>query len=45
FRIPIFGWALAATGCVSIDRGNRTKAIRSLSVAAQRIRDGRPPWQ
>jgi len=41
FRIPIFGWALTATGCVSIDRGNRTKAIRSLRVAAQRIHDGR----
>jgi 1-acyl-sn-glycerol-3-phosphate acyltransferase len=41
FRIPIFGWALAATGCVPIDRGNRASAIRSLGVAAQRIRDGR----
>jgi 1-acyl-sn-glycerol-3-phosphate acyltransferase len=41
FRIPIFGWALRATGCVPINRGNRTEAIRGLEVAAERIRAGR----
>ena len=41
FSVPVFGWALAASGCVPIDRGNRTEAIRSLSVAARQIRDGR----
>lgn len=41
FRIPLFGWALAATGCVSINRGNRREAIRSLRQAAARIHDGR----
>jgi len=41
FRIPIFGWVLAASGCVPINRSNRTEAIRSLGVAAERIRAGR----
>lgn len=41
FRVPFLGWALAASGCVAIDRGNRAEAIRSLSVAARKIRDGR----
>ena len=41
FRIPIFGWALAATGCIAVNRGNRTEAIRSLGLAAERIRSGR----
>jgi 1-acyl-sn-glycerol-3-phosphate acyltransferase len=41
FRIPIFGWALAASGCVSINRANRAEAIRSLRRAAERIHDGR----
>jgi 1-acyl-sn-glycerol-3-phosphate acyltransferase len=41
FRIPVLGWALANTGCIPINRGNRTEAIRSLGVAAERIRTGR----
>jgi 1-acyl-sn-glycerol-3-phosphate acyltransferase len=41
FRIPIFGWALASTGCISIDRTNRGRAIRSLRAAGERIRAGR----
>jgi len=41
FRIPILGWALAATGCISIDRSNRKRAIRSLHEAGERIRAGR----
>lgn len=41
FRVPIFGWALAASGCVPIDRRNRIEAIRSLNVAAKQVRDGR----
>lgn len=41
FRIPALGWAMAAAGFVSIDRGNRSKAIRSLELAAQKIRAGR----
>jgi len=41
FRIPFFGWALAAGGFIPIDRSNRTRALRSLRVAADRIRRGR----
>jgi 1-acyl-sn-glycerol-3-phosphate acyltransferase len=42
FRIPVFGWALAASGCIPIDRADRAEAIRSLRRAADRIRAGRP---
>jgi 1-acyl-sn-glycerol-3-phosphate acyltransferase len=42
FRIPVFGWALAASGCIPLDRDDRTRAIRSLRGAAERIRGGRP---
>ena len=41
FRIPIFGWALATTGCIAVNRANRAEAMRSLDVAAERIRAGR----
>jgi 1-acyl-sn-glycerol-3-phosphate acyltransferase len=40
FRIPAMGWAMSAAGFVPIDRGNRARAIRSLQLAAARIRDG-----
>ena len=38
--IPLLGWAIALGGHVLIDRGNRTRAIRSLQRAAERIRRG-----
>lgn len=41
FFIPVFGWALALGGFIPIDRGNRTRAMRSLELAAERIRGGR----
>ena len=41
FRVPVLGSALANTGCIAINRGNRAEAIRSLRVAAERIRAGR----
>ena len=41
FRVPVLGWALAASGCISIDRRNRGQAIRSLRQAGERIRAGR----
>jgi 1-acyl-sn-glycerol-3-phosphate acyltransferase len=41
FRIPMFGWALAASGCIPINRGSRTEAIQSLKIAAEKIREGR----
>ncbi len=37
FYIPLFGWYLWLTGYVSVNRGNRTKARRSLEKAAARI--------
>lgn len=41
FRLPFLGWALGAAGFIPIDRKNKTRAIRSLNLAAVRIRDGR----
>jgi 1-acyl-sn-glycerol-3-phosphate acyltransferase len=41
FRIPVFGWVLARSGCIAIDRGKRSVAIRSLRQAGERIRAGR----
>jgi 1-acyl-sn-glycerol-3-phosphate acyltransferase len=40
YRIPVFGWALAATGTVRIDRSNREKSISSMNDALERIRKG-----
>jgi 1-acyl-sn-glycerol-3-phosphate acyltransferase len=42
FRIPVLGWAMATAGFVPIDRSNRSRAVRSLMVAAERVRSGRP---
>lgn len=41
FKIPILGWAMRVSDFIPIDRANRTKAIRSLSEAATKIRGGR----
>jgi 1-acyl-sn-glycerol-3-phosphate acyltransferase len=38
--IPIFGWALALSDHVVVDRGNRAKSVESLQRAAERIRRG-----
>jgi 1-acyl-sn-glycerol-3-phosphate acyltransferase len=38
--IPFFGWALGLSDQIIIDRGNRTKSVRSLARAAERIRQG-----
>jgi 1-acyl-sn-glycerol-3-phosphate acyltransferase len=38
--IPFFGWALGLSDQIVIDRGDRTKAVRSLARAAERIRRG-----
>jgi 1-acyl-sn-glycerol-3-phosphate acyltransferase len=40
FRIPFLGWAMRASGCIPIDRGNRARAVRSLMHAAHRVRGG-----
>jgi 1-acyl-sn-glycerol-3-phosphate acyltransferase len=41
FRLPVFGWCLSAGGFIPIDRKNRTQAVRSLEMAAEKIRGGR----
>lgn len=41
FKIPIFGWGLAAGGFVPVDRGNRRRARETMKVAAERLRKGR----
>jgi 1-acyl-sn-glycerol-3-phosphate acyltransferase len=40
FRIPIFGWALAAGGFIPIDRGDRRTARQSFATATARLRGG-----
>jgi len=40
FRIPIFGWALAAGGFIPIDRGDRSTARQSFASAMERLRGG-----
>ncbi|HKQ59915.1 MAG TPA: lysophospholipid acyltransferase family protein, partial [Candidatus Polarisedimenticolaceae bacterium] len=40
FRVPVLGWALRASGFVPVDRTNRTRALRSLELAATRVRSG-----
>ena len=40
FRIPIFGWALARSGFIPIDRKNRRTAVKSFDLAGERIRRG-----
>ncbi len=42
FWIPFFGWSLAASGFIPIDRGSRRRAYESLERAAEKIRAGRP---
>jgi 1-acyl-sn-glycerol-3-phosphate acyltransferase len=38
--IPFFGWALAASGHVIINRSNHESSVRSLERAAARVRNG-----
>jgi 1-acyl-sn-glycerol-3-phosphate acyltransferase len=40
FRIPVFGWAIAAAGFVSVDRADRTAARQSFAAAERRLRAG-----
>jgi len=40
FKIPIFGWALARSGFIPVDRKNRRTAVKSFDLAAERIRKG-----
>ncbi len=38
--IPFFGWVMALSDQIMIDRGNRAKSVASLRKAANRVRDG-----
>lgn len=40
FKIPIFGHAMRKAGYINIDRNNRKSAIKSLEVAAEKIKNG-----
>lgn len=45
FRIPVMGGAMRASGFVELDRSNRHQAIRSLSLARERLlADGTSLW-
>jgi 1-acyl-sn-glycerol-3-phosphate acyltransferase len=39
-RIPFFGWALAASDQIVVDRNDRESAVRRLTRAAERVRSG-----
>jgi 1-acyl-sn-glycerol-3-phosphate acyltransferase len=39
-RIPFFGWALAASAHIKVDRGDREQAIRALEEAMARLGSG-----
>ncbi|MDD5168907.1 MAG: lysophospholipid acyltransferase family protein [Syntrophales bacterium] len=41
FRIPAFGRAMRNAGYIEMDRQNHEKALRSLEIASQKIREGR----
>jgi len=40
FSIPFFGWAMAAVGYISVDRGGTRDTVEAMNEAAQRVRDG-----
>jgi 1-acyl-sn-glycerol-3-phosphate acyltransferase len=39
-RIPFFGWALGATGAISLNRSNRQEAVRSLKDGTSKLAGG-----
>ena len=38
--IPFFGWAMALSDQIMVDRSNREKSVESLAAAAERVRTG-----
>jgi 1-acyl-sn-glycerol-3-phosphate acyltransferase len=44
FQIPIWGRALRAAEFIEVDRANHTRALESIEVAAELIRDGVSIW-
>lgn len=41
FKVPVFGKALRVAGYIEVDRQHHEKALKSLDVAASKIRDGK----
>ena len=41
FRIPVFGWALSATGMIKIDRADHEESVKSMNEALEVIRKNR----
>lgn len=41
FKVPVFGQAMRKAGYIEIDRQNHEKALQSLDIAAQKIREGK----
>lgn len=39
-RIPLFGWALARTGAISLNRADRSQSVQSLQKGTQQIDQG-----
>lgn len=40
FRVPLFGTAMKAVGCIPIDRSNRREMMKSINAASQQIKNG-----
>ena len=40
FKVPFMGWHMKLNGYISIDRGHREKAIKSMDAAAEKVRNG-----
>lgn len=41
FKIPVFGGAMRNAGYIEIDRQNHSEAMKSLDIAAKKIREGK----
>ena len=39
-KIPLFGWALGRTGAISLNRSDRSQAVRSLKEGASKLAGG-----
>jgi len=40
FQVPLFGFAMRRSGYIAIDRSDRRKAMKSITLAAERIQNG-----
>lgn len=40
FKVPFMGWHMKLNGYISIDRGHREKAIKSMDAAAEKVKGG-----